>query len=84
MTTSGPSRRQLLLTFPGPQELDLLRLTASVNKSLTDSKAALCIESASKAYKGYSLQCSQVPTPADIALVCQSIVAKSPGFQVLS
>jgi hypothetical protein len=76
MTTSGPSRHQLLLTFPGPQELDLLRLTASVNKSLTDSKAALRIESASKAYKGFSLRCSQVPTSADIVLVRQSIVAK--------
>jgi hypothetical protein len=83
MTTSGPSCRQLLLTFPGPQELDLVRLTSSINKSLTDSEADLHIESSSKAYKGYSLQCSQVPTTADIALVCQSIIDKSLGGVML-
>jgi hypothetical protein len=42
-----------------------------------DSKAALCIESSSEAYKGYPLQCSQVPTTANIALVHQSIINKS-------
>ena len=71
-TTTGPSRRQILVPMdPPPKAMYFPSIVAACNKML--GKAKCRVESAHYAYRGISLLTSQVPSPAEIAVVAGAV-----------
>jgi hypothetical protein len=77
MTTTGPSRRQALLTFtPDTGVGASLRpdeCTCLVNWHLAEAKVALHVESTFVAYGGWSLATTSVPTDNKLVLLAQAV-----------
>ncbi|KDR74170.1 hypothetical protein GALMADRAFT_141884 [Galerina marginata CBS 339.88] len=70
-TSSGPSRKQVLIDFalPQPPQADGKALLDLVVSSLTSHGASVKAESVSRAYRGYSIATSNVPRERDLDII---------------
>src|SRR6267154_411362 len=73
-TTTGPSRRQILVSLPRDLHISgatFPGIVAQANRAL--DKSSLEVESVHFAYGGISLLTSRVPSPAEIALLAGAV-----------
>ncbi|KAJ3568087.1 hypothetical protein NP233_g5943 [Leucocoprinus birnbaumii] len=76
-TMQGLLHRQILLTVGDPTvRFDFNEVTKSVNRSLTDVKETLCIESTSSAYGSWALLTTEVATDRQLGIVQKCIISK--------
>ncbi|KDR74547.1 hypothetical protein GALMADRAFT_141575 [Galerina marginata CBS 339.88] len=70
-TSSGPSRKQVLIDFalPQPPQADGKALLDLIVASLTSHGASVKAESVSRAYRGYSIATSNVPRERDLDII---------------
>ena len=66
----GPNRRQILVSFEGNvPDVNLIHLVEDVNRGLASDRFGVRVLSANRAYQGFTLATSTVPTPAEVDLV---------------